>query len=108
MPSTTSSSNSRPLASSTVMTPSLPTFSIASAIFSPTMVSPLAAMLPTWPFSFAPETGFGGSVLGDAGSAEALVDNHVAALGAQSHLHRIGEDVDAAHDALARVAAEFH
>src|SRR3954451_18471564 len=58
MPSTTSSSNSRPLASSTVMTPSLPTFSIASAIFSPTMVSPLAAMLPTWPISFDPETGF--------------------------------------------------
>src|SRR6478672_7059419 len=57
MPSTTSSSNSRPLASSTVMTPSLPTFSIASAIFSPTMVSPLAAMLPTWPISFDPETG---------------------------------------------------
>src|SRR4029078_8426645 len=39
------------------MTPSLPTFSIASAIFSPTMVSPLAAMLPTWPISFDPETG---------------------------------------------------
>src|SRR5438270_5948928 len=57
MPSTTSSSNSRPFASSTVITPSLPTFSIASAIFSPTMVSPLAAMLPTWPISFDPETG---------------------------------------------------
>src|SRR3954469_2157140 len=57
MPSTTSSSNSRPLASSTVITPSLPTFSIASAIFSPTIVSPLAAMLPTWPISFDPETG---------------------------------------------------
>src|SRR5438067_3534055 len=58
MPSTTSSSNSSPLASSTVMTPSLPTFSIASAIFSPTMVSPLAAMLPTCPISFEPDTGF--------------------------------------------------
>ena len=58
MPSTTSSSNSRPLASSTVITPSLPTFSIASAIFSPTTVSPLAAMLPTWAISFEPETGF--------------------------------------------------
>src|SRR3954471_8021154 len=59
MPSTTSSSNSRPLASSTVITPSLPTFSIASAIFSPTMVSPLAAMLPTWPILFEPATGLG-------------------------------------------------
>ena len=29
-------------------------------------------------------------------------------LGPKRHLHRIGEDVDAAHDALARVAAEFH
>src|SRR5687767_9132986 len=58
MPSTTSSSNSRPLASSTVITPSLPTLSIASAIFSPTTVSPLAAMLPTWPISFEPATGF--------------------------------------------------
>src|SRR5215210_3617725 len=44
--------------SSTVITPSLPTFSIASAIFSPTMVSPLAAMLPTWLISFEPATGF--------------------------------------------------
>jgi hypothetical protein len=29
-------------------------------------------------------------------------------LGPERHLHRIGEDVDAAHDALTRVAAEFH
>src|ERR671919_175947 len=57
MPSTTSSSNSRPLASSTVITPSLPTFSIASAIFSPTTVSPLAEITPTWLISFEPETG---------------------------------------------------
>src|SRR4029079_12009559 len=57
MPSTTSSSNSRPLASSTVITPSLPTFSIASAIFSPTTVSPLAEMMPTWAISLEPETG---------------------------------------------------
>ncbi len=57
MPSTTSSSNSRPLASSTVITPSLPTFSIASAIFSPTTVSPLAEMIPTWAISLEPETG---------------------------------------------------
>ena len=57
MPSTTSSSNSRPLASSTVITPSLPTLSIASAIFSPTTVSPLAEMIPTWAISLEPETG---------------------------------------------------
>src|SRR5215218_7159499 len=58
MPSTTSSSNSRPLASSTVITPSLPTFSIASAIFSPTSRSPLAEMMPTWAISLVPATGF--------------------------------------------------
>ena len=50
--------------------------------------------------------GDGDAVLGDARSAEALVDDDVAALGAQRHLDRIGEDVDAAQDALTRVAAE--
>src|SRR5688572_27558138 len=47
MPSTTSSSVSIDFASSTVMTPSLPTFCIASAIISPTVLSPLAEMVPT-------------------------------------------------------------
>src|SRR5216683_4015205 len=51
MPSTTSSSVSRPLASSTVMTPSFPTFSIASAIMSPMVESLLAEMVPTWAIS---------------------------------------------------------
>ena len=48
MPSTTSSSVSRLLASSTVMTPSLPTFCMASAIISPIDLSPLAEIVPTW------------------------------------------------------------
>src|SRR4051812_12387138 len=47
MPSTTSSSVSRLLASSTVITPSLPTFCIASAIICPMSVSPLAAIVAT-------------------------------------------------------------
>src|SRR5208283_1842208 len=47
MPSTTSSSVSMPLASSTVMTPSLPTFCMASAIIRPISASPLALMVPT-------------------------------------------------------------
>src|SRR5665213_1234662 len=51
MPSTTSSSVSRLFASSTVITPSLPTFCIASAILSPTSRSPWAAMVPTWAIS---------------------------------------------------------
>src|SRR3990167_613515 len=48
MPSTTSSSFSRPLPSSTVITPSLPTFSMASAMMLPTDVSLLAEIVPTW------------------------------------------------------------
>ena len=52
--------------------------------------------------------GDGDAVLGDAGRAEALVDHDVAALRAERDLHRIGEDVDAAQHAVARVAGEFH
>src|SRR3984885_11356164 len=51
MPSTTSSSVSAVLASSTVMTPSLPTFFIASEIILPIVLSPLAAMAPIWAIS---------------------------------------------------------
>src|SRR6516164_4947963 len=48
MPSTISTSVSSALASSTVITPSLPTFCIASAIILPTVSSPLAEIVPTW------------------------------------------------------------
>src|SRR5215207_4507458 len=48
MPSTTSSSVSAVLASSTVITPSLPTFCMAWAIISPMSLSPLAEIVPTW------------------------------------------------------------
>ena len=51
MPSTTSSSVSRLLASSTVMTPSLPTFCIASAIILPIDLSPFDEIVPTWAIS---------------------------------------------------------
>ncbi|GBD44574.1 hypothetical protein HRbin40_02063 [bacterium HR40] len=47
MPSTTSSSVSRDFASSTVITPSLPTFCMASASMRPISRSPLAEMVPT-------------------------------------------------------------
>ena len=47
MPSTTSVSVSRPLFSSTVITPSLPTFCIASAIWLPIAASPFAEIVPT-------------------------------------------------------------
>src|SRR5215208_8355889 len=51
MPSTTSSSVSRLFASSTVITPSLPTFPIASASIRPISLSPLAEIVPTWAIS---------------------------------------------------------
>src|SRR5579862_499577 len=51
MPSTTSSSVSRLLASSTVITPSLPTFCMALARKLPISVSPLAEIVPTWAIS---------------------------------------------------------
>src|SRR6266702_4950374 len=51
IPSTTSSSVSSDLASSTVMTPSLPTFFMASAMNLPISASPLAEMVPTWSIS---------------------------------------------------------
>src|ERR1051326_7999279 len=48
MPSTTSSWVSSVFDSSTVMTPSLPTFFIASAIMEPMVESLLALTVPTW------------------------------------------------------------
>ena len=52
--------------------------------------------------------GDGDAVLGDAGCAEALVDNDVPSLGAERHLDGIGERVDALEDAFARFARKFH
>src|SRR6185312_4265570 len=51
--------------------------------------------------------GDGDAVLGDAGSAERLVEHHVAAFRAEGDLHGVVEDVDTAQDAVARVDAEF-
>src|SRR5262245_15101864 len=51
MPSTISSSVSSDLASSTVITPSLPTFFMASERNLPISASPLAEMVPTWAIS---------------------------------------------------------
>src|SRR5262245_20953680 len=58
MPSPTSSCVSRPFASSTVITPSLPTFSIASAIMSPIVRSPFAETAPTCEISSRPLVSF--------------------------------------------------
>ena len=50
--------------------------------------------------------GDGHAVLGGARRAEGLVDDDVAALGAEGDLHRVGENVDAAQHALAGFTAE--
>ena len=52
--------------------------------------------------------GDGDAVLGDARRAERLVDDDVAALGAERDLHRVGEDVDAAQHALAGITGESY
>jgi hypothetical protein len=51
--------------------------------------------------------GDGDAVLGDAGSAEALLDHDVAAFRAERHLHRVGENIDAAQHAVTRVSGKF-
>src|SRR5262249_7593940 len=187
MPSTTSSSVSSDFASSTVITPSLPTFFIASAMKRPISASPLAEIVPTWAISSFEVTflefflrsatmastarstprlrvhwvhsggdslgsfpddrvsehgrrgravaglvgglrgnlahhlrahvlelvfeldllGGGHAVLGDAWCAKRLVEHDVAALGAERHAHRVGENIDAAQHAVASVDREF-
>src|SRR5437867_465147 len=68
MPSTSSSSFSRPLPSSTVMTPSLPTLSIASAMVLPIDSSALAEIAPTCEISLlVVHGGRRGAVPGDVG-----------------------------------------
>ena len=52
--------------------------------------------------------GDGDAVLGDARGTETLFDEDVAALGAERHLHRIGEDIDAAQHAIAGVSGKFN
>ena len=49
--------------------------------------------------------GDGDAVLGDGGRAELLLDDDVAALGAEGDLHCVGEHVDAAQNGLTRVFA---
>src|SRR5207253_1336857 len=104
MPSTISTSVSSDLFSSTVMTPSLPTFCIAWAIILPMAVSPLAVMVPTWATSEEAATGLARF----AGCAKTFFDHDVAALRTERHLHRVGENVDAAQHAVAGIAGKFN
>src|SRR6266481_2839776 len=122
MPSTTSSTVSADFDSSTVMTPSLPTFSIASAISLPMVLSLLEAIVATWAISFLSlvdfesffsssttfstacsmprwsPMGFAPAVLGDGRAAVLLVQDDVPSLRPQGDLDRVGDDVDAAQE----------
>src|SRR6516164_6154815 len=51
--------------------------------------------------------GGGHAVLGDAWCAKRLVQQDVAALGAERHAHRVGENIYAAQHAVASVDREF-
>ena len=51
--------------------------------------------------------GDGDAVLGDGGSAEALLQHHVAALGTQGNLDGVGQDVDAGHHPNTGIIAKF-
>src|SRR5207247_9921471 len=52
--------------------------------------------------------GDGDAVLGDAGCAKTFFDHGVAALRTERHLHRVGENVDAAQHAVAGIAGKFN
>src|SRR5271166_5209216 len=131
MPSTISSSVSSDFASSTVITPSLPTFFIASARKRPISASPLAEMVPTWAISSFELTfleffcrsattastarstprlrsigfilGDGDAVLGDAWRAPRLVKHDIAAFRTQRDTNCMGEGVNSAQHPVARV-----
>ena len=85
MPSTSSSVVSVVLPSSTVITPSLPTFSMASASRSPISWSLLALIAPTWAISSLLETGLAIDLQvldrGVDGLVDAAADGHRIAAG---------------------------
>jgi hypothetical protein len=70
-----------PLASSTVMTPSLPTFSMASARILPMSGSPLAEMVPTcaisrWSLVGGRDIACSAVTIGAHGAVDAALDVH--------------------------------
>ena len=97
MPSTTSSSVSRLLASSTVITPSLPTFFMASAMSLPISLSPLAEMVPTWAISSLEVTFLDCFFSSSMTAITALSTPRLRSIGLDARGHRLGAF---AHDRL--------
>src|SRR5436190_613031 len=104
MPSTTSSSVSSDFASSTVITPSLPTRLIGG------LRCDLAHQLRAHVLELVLELDLLGdchSVLGDARRPERLVEHDVTALRTERHAHGVGEGIDAAQHSITRIDGEF-
>src|SRR5207237_599847 len=93
MPSTTSSVVSMALASSTVMTPSFPTFFMASAMMLPIVESLFAELMATC------------ALLGDGRRSEFLIENDIPSLRTKRNLHRVRQRVHTTQDRLPRVFA---
>src|SRR6266498_1115206 len=137
MPSVNSSSSPKVWPSSTLTTPSLPTFSIASAMTSPISRS-RAEMVATRAMSSLPEISFAcdvvrrrgdlanelgalvledvfdldltrdrDAVVRDRRRAELLVQHDITTLGAKCDLDRVSEDVHAALESTPRVLVEL-
>src|ERR1044072_7288003 len=97
MPSTTANSVSRDLASSIVMTPSLPTFFIALARKRPISASPLAEIVPTWAISSF-RSQFGLERFGLLDRDDTLIANL---------LHRVGQEAPDLGIAVGRNRADL-
>src|SRR6266576_2570727 len=80
MPSTTSSEVSMVFDSSTVITPSLPTLFIASAMMLPIVESPFAETVPTWAIA-SPLTGFAKRLISSIARSTALSMPRLSAMG---------------------------
>src|SRR5918997_6779133 len=104
MPSVNSSSVPKVCDSSTVMTPSLPTLSKASAMRPPISSSRAEVLVRVVELDVP---GDGHPIVGDGGGTPLLVQDDVAPLRAEGDLHGVGEDVDPALQGAPRLLVEL-
>src|SRR5918997_150203 len=104
MPSVNSSSVPKVCDSSTVMTPSLPTLSKASAMRPPISSSRAEVLVRVVELDVP---GDGHPIVGDGGGTPLLVQDDVAPLRAEGDLHGVGEDVDTALQGAPRLLVEL-
>src|SRR4051812_37504850 len=94
MPSTTSSSVSKDFASSTVITPSLPTFFIASARNWPISASPFAEIVPTCAISWLDVTFLEFFCRSSTTASTARSTPRLRSIGFNTRCHRLGAFLD--------------